>query len=67
MDVSPTAPVGASTQTPQSDVAVAAQVLVLKKSMDIKATEVMSLLQGLPGNFPLATSGNLGRQVNAMV
>jgi stage V sporulation protein SpoVS len=62
MDISPTALVNASTQMQQSQVAQAAQVLVLKKAMDIQAAGAMALLQALP----LATSGNLGTQVNTM-
>ncbi|MCF8208498.1 MAG: YjfB family protein [Rhodoferax sp.] len=62
MDISPTALVNASTQMQQSQVAQTAQVLVLKKAMDIQATGALALLQGLP----LATSGNLGTQVNTM-
>jgi hypothetical protein len=62
MDVSPTALVNASTQMQQSQVAQAAQVLVLKKAMDIQATGALALLQALP----LATSGNLGTQVNTL-
>ncbi len=62
MDVSPTALVNASTQMQQAQVAQSAQVLVLKKAMDIQATGALALLQALP----LATSGNLGTQVNTM-
>jgi len=62
MDISPTALVNASTQMQQSQVAQTAQVLVLKKAMDIQTTGAMALLQALP----LATSGNLGTQVNTM-
>jgi hypothetical protein len=36
MDISPTALVNASTQMQQSQVAQAAQILVLKKAMDIR-------------------------------
>jgi hypothetical protein len=46
----------------QSQVAQTAQVLVLKKAMDIQATGVLELVQALP----LATSGNLGPKVNMM-
>nr|WP_274534903.1 putative motility protein [Rhodoferax antarcticus] len=60
--VSPTALVNVSTQMQQSQVAQTAQVLVLKKAMDIHATCALALLQALP----LATSGNLGTQVNTM-
>ena len=62
MDISPTALVNASTQMQQSQVAQTAQVLVLKKAMDIQATGALALLQALP----LATNGNLGTQVNTM-
>jgi hypothetical protein len=62
MDISPTALVNASTQMQQSQVAQTAQVLVLKKAMDIQAAGAMTLLQALP----LATSGNLGTKVNTM-
>jgi hypothetical protein len=62
MDISPTALVNASTQMQQSQVAQTAQVLVLKRAMDIKATGALALLQALP----LAPSGNLGAQVNTM-
>ena len=60
MDISPTALVNASTQMQQSQVAQTAQVLVLKKAMDIQATSTLALLHALP----LATSGNLGTQIN---
>jgi hypothetical protein len=46
----------------EGQVAQTAQVLVLKKAMDIQATGALALLQALP----LATSGNLGTQVNTM-
>ena len=54
MDISPTALVNASTQMQQSQVAQAAQILVLKKAMDIQETGALALLQALPR----ATSGN---------
>jgi hypothetical protein len=49
-------------QMKQSQVAETAQILVLKKAMDIQANGAMALLQALP----LATSGNLGTQINTM-
>jgi len=60
MDISPAALVNAATQMQQGQVAQTAQVLVLKKAMDIQASGALALLQALP----LATSGNLGTQVN---
>lgn len=62
MGISPATLVNASTQMQQSQVAQTAQVLVLKKAMNIQATGALALLQALP----LATSGNLGTQVNTM-
>lgn len=62
MDISPTALVNAFTQTQQSQVAQTAQILVLKKAMDVQAAGALALLQALP----LATSGTLGTQVNAL-
>ena len=62
MDISPAAMVNAATLMQQSQVAQTAQVLVLKKAMDIQANGALALLQALP----LATSGNLGTQVNTM-
>ena len=62
MDISPAALVNAATQMQQSQVAQTAQVLVLKKAMDIQATGALALLHALP----LAPSGNLGTQVNTM-
>ena len=62
MDISPTAVVNATLQMKQSQVAETAQILVLKKAMEIQANGAMALLQALP----LATSGNLGTQVKKM-
>jgi len=62
MDVPPAALVNAVIQMQQGQVAQAAQVLVLKKAMDTQASGALALLQALP----LATSGNLGTQVNTM-
>jgi hypothetical protein len=62
MDISPTALVNASTQMQQSQIAQTTQILVLKKAIDIQSTVALNLLRALP----LATSGNLGTQVNAI-
>jgi len=66
MDVSPAALINASTQMQQSQVAQTAQVLVLKKAMEFQASGAMALIQALPANLPLATSGSVGTQVNVM-
>ena len=55
----------ASAQVQQGTVAEAAQLLVLKKAMNIEASSALALLQAVPGNLPFATSGNLGTKVNA--
>jgi|JI9StandDraft_2_1071091.scaffolds.fasta_scaffold2130987_1 hypothetical protein len=62
MDISPTAMVNAFTQVQQNQVTQTAQVLVLKKAMDVQAAGALALLQALP----LATSGTLGTQVNVL-
>jgi len=42
----------------------AVQVAVLKKALDAQSTAALSLIQALPPAPQLATSGNLGRNVN---
>ncbi len=64
MNISTNSMASASTQIQQGTVAEAAQLLVLKKAMDIEASSALALLQAVPGNLPLATSGNLGTKVN---
>jgi hypothetical protein len=62
MAISPASNSSAPTPQTQGEVAQAAQVLVLKKAMDVQASGVATLLQALP----LATSGNLGTRVNTL-
>mgnify|MGYP000008090989 CR=1 FL=1 len=62
MAISPAAINTATAPQSQGEVAQAAQVLVLKKAIDIQASGVATLLQALP----LATSGNLGTRVNTL-
>ena len=61
MDISPTALVNASTQLQQSQVAQTAQVLVLKRAMDIQAAGALALMQALPlatsWSCPVSTDG----------
>jgi hypothetical protein len=66
MDVSIAGLVDAATQMQQTQVAQSAQMLVLKKAMDIQASGALAMLQALPANLPLATSGSLGTQINIM-
>ena len=67
MDVTPAGLVNAAVEMKQAQAAQAVQVSVLKKSMEVQATAALSLLQAVPGNLPLASSGNLGTQVNQLV
>jgi hypothetical protein len=60
MNISATAMVNASIEMKQSQVLETAQLLLLKKTMDMQATGTMALLQ----NLPLATSRSLGTQLN---
>jgi len=62
MAITPAAINSVSAPQTQGEVAQAAQVLVLKKAMDVQASGVATLLQALP----LATSGNLGTRVNTL-
>lgn len=50
-----------TTSTPDT-----AQLLVLKKAMDVQEQGALALLQALPTALPLATSGTLGTRVNLM-
>ncbi len=49
----------------------AAQILVLRKALQLEQNGALALLNALPqpapaGSLPLATSGSLGTQVNVM-
>jgi hypothetical protein len=57
--------VSASTQKAQDRTAQTAQILVLKKAMDMQASNALTLLQNLQSP-PLATSGTLGTQLNVL-
>jgi hypothetical protein len=67
MDVSPAGLVNAAVEMKQAQAAEAVQISVLKKAMDVQATAALSLLQAVPGNLPLASTGTLGTQVNKLV
>ena len=43
-----------------------AQALVLKKALYTQAESALTLIQSLPSNLPLETSGNLGTQLNML-
>lgn len=67
MDISPTALVNAAVQMQQAQTAQLAQILVLKRAMDVQAAGAMALLQAVPASLPLATDGSLGTQLNLLV
>ncbi len=67
MDVSPTALVNAAVDMKQAQSVQAVQVSVLKKSLDLQTSAAAALLQAIPANLPLASSGPVGTQVNRMV
>ena len=56
-------PPHSSTQVQQSQVAQTAQILVLKKALDIPDYRALALLQAIP----LATDSNTRTQANTMV
>jgi hypothetical protein len=64
MNISATGIASMSTQLQLGKVAESAQLLVLKKAMDIEASSALALLQTVPGNLPVASSGNLGTKLN---
>jgi hypothetical protein len=64
MNISAAGIASTSTQLQQGKVAESAQLLVLKKAMDIEASSALALLQAVPGNLPLASTGNLGTKLN---
>jgi len=67
MEISPNALVNTAVESKQTEVAQQVQLSVLKKAMDVQATAALTLLQAIPGQLPLASSGSVGTQVNQMV
>jgi len=53
-----------TTTAVQGSPAEEAQVLMLKKAMDVQASSASALIQSLPQPAALATSGALGRHVD---
>jgi len=66
MDVSPALLVDRVVQTRQGQSAQEAQMLVMKKAMDMQESASVALLNAVAGNLPLAGSGSVGTQVNTM-
>ncbi|MCW5669213.1 MAG: putative motility protein [Hydrogenophaga sp.] len=67
MDVSPAALVHAVADMKRDQVTSEVQIQVLKKAQDIQSSSAMAMLNALPAALPLASSGSLGTQVNALV
>ena len=64
MNIASTPSVQSATAATQSPGAGEAQLLVLRKAMDLQASNAATLIQALPKATPLATSGSVGRHVN---
>lgn len=64
MDISVASVAAASSQIAQQRTAQQAEVLVLKKAMELQEAGALALLQALPPVPQLATEGTLGTQVN---
>ena len=64
MDIASTASVQSAAAATQSPEAGAAQLLMLRKAMDLQAVNAAAMIQALPKAAPLASSGSLGRNVN---
>jgi hypothetical protein len=63
------ASIGSGSHTPPPNPVEAteeAQALVLKKALYTQAESALKLIQSLPANLPLETSGNLGTQLNML-
>lgn len=64
MDVSPAAVADATQQLQKINQTNEVRVNVFKKALDIQADTVSQLLNSVPDNPPLATSGTLGTKLN---
>ena len=64
MDITSLAASPATMTAAQGSPEEAAQVLMLRKAMDVQASSASALIQALPQPAALATSGSLGRNVN---
>jgi hypothetical protein len=66
MDISSVSLAGIAKTTPVNQTPDDVQLLMLKKAQDMQAQGALSLLQAVPGNLPLATSGTVGTKVNVL-
>ena len=67
MDVSPALLMDRVLQTRQDQTAQEAQILVMKKAMDMQESASAALLNAVAGDLPLANGGSVGTQVNTLV
>jgi len=67
MDVSPALLMDRVLQTRQGQIAQEAQILVMKKAMDMQESASAALLNAVAGDLPLASGGAVGTQFNTMV
>lgn len=66
MNVSPALLMDRVLQMSNSQTTQEAQILVMKKAMDMQESASAALLNEVAGNLPLAGSGSVGTQVNTM-
>ncbi len=66
MDISSIGPSSQAVPPSTVDATDEAQALVLKKALYTQAESALTLIQSLPANLPLETSGNLGTQLNML-
>jgi hypothetical protein len=67
MNVSPALLFDRVLQSRQGQNAQEAQMLVMKKAMDMQESATAALLNAVAGDLPLASSGTLGTQLNTLV
>jgi hypothetical protein len=66
MNISNNSGVSAATSAAQEKGAGAVQIKVLKKALDAQAATAATLIQSLPQQPALATSGTVGTKLNAV-
>ena len=64
MDITSLAVSPAAMTATQGSPAEAAQVLMLRKAMDMQSSSAAAMIEALPQPAALASSGSLGRNVN---
>ena len=66
MDISSVTTAAQPVSTSTVDTTDEAHVLLLKKAIYTQAESALTLIQSLPANLPLETSGNLGTNLNML-